>query len=415
MRFLVLFCCCFSVFIDTLSYSILLSFLPVTVSLWNGKESDVGIILSMYSLGYLFGSLAAGMARKWLSGRKSLMLGFAAIQIGAAVLLSTVEAYWSIVLARILQGLCSGALWVLCLEMLAEAFPQNTIGKVFAAVLLCNSFCNYVGPYIGGILFSKWGYFSSFYLLLVLSSLDGVFRLALLPSDKQAALAKRAGQKDDAAETISLGSDSQEENSQTHSSSVRATLTRLVRNRAYVILILESIGTTLLFGSLQAVMALYAAADPYRLSPESIGLVFIAMGAPEILFGPLSGILFDKFGLKSTLVTGLLICMGPFVALSFGLSLTWLITSLTILGGLSYFAMSSILGEVTLCVSVDDYPIAYSIYNSTYGLGLWIGPVWGTAVYQAVGFRVYSITGAVGCAVLFLLGLIYRRPEAPTI
>jgi MFS family permease len=102
-------------------------------------------------------------------------LGVATIAFGLATDL------WALILARIFQGISSGATWAIGLAMLADIYPTEQLGSIMGIALSGNTIGFLSGPPLGGVLYEYVGYSTPFFICAGLAFLDLLIRLFIVP------------------------------------------------------------------------------------------------------------------------------------------------------------------------------------------------------------------------------------------
>jgi EmrB/QacA subfamily drug resistance transporter len=90
----------------------------------------------------------------------------------------------------------------------------------------------------------------------------------------------------------------------------------LFRTRAYTCSALAMFLSSLAGGAVSFVLVFYLQGPPHRLDPLTAGLFLVPISASVILFGPVSGILSDRFGPRGLATGGLLLSAAGFLLLS---------------------------------------------------------------------------------------------------
>eukprot|EP00835_Amoeboradix_gromovi_P002593 NODE_150_length_17275_cov_0.559618.p8 type:complete len:248 gc:universal NODE_150_length_17275_cov_0.559618:12798-12055(-) len=151
---------------------------------------------------------------------------------------------------------------------------------------------------------------------------------------------------------------------------------------------------------LEPVLPLYLN-DEFHLNPSHIGLMFIVMSVPNILFSSYFGSLADKHGSLKVMICGMLLssCSNVLVGVSTAL---WVeIVALLLLGTgncLMFNPVASLIGSNT-----NSHGKVYSLFNCAWAIGMFIGPSISTFIYTSLGFRILMSMFA---SVVLLNGLI---------
>ena len=384
-------------------------------------EYHVGVILSFFALGYIAGStVAAAMytprdddaeqsrsltntpregededeekdeeghipkENSELTRLKVIMLAFGIIQVASSVIMALSKTYWALCLGRFLQGAATGAFWVISLSYLGFFFKTSQMGRVTSVLLACNSVSVYAGATVGGFFYEMFGYTGPFVCLIVLGLVDVALRLAMSSTTESPELDQSEQQQLLPPESTTTAA------TLPKSSKLSTRIYSLLSNVPFMIIILQESLIEILASSMEAVLSIHLLKPPFTLSPSFIGLVFLFAGLPELVFGPISGFVYDRYGFAWTSLPGLLLCIIPLAILSSpNLPLAIFVTCICFLCGLQCYANAAILPEISRLISAKDQPTAFAVYNIVYALGLWIGPLVSGFVYAAFGFSVY--------------------------
>lgn len=154
---------------------------PFGVSMLNLSLSEIGADFGVgaYALGwvsnaYLFSSVLflVPMARlSDLIGRKKLFLVGMCLATAAAVLEPFSPTFWVLVLLRFCDGLAMACVFGTSLPILSSIYPPSKRGSVFGINVAVVYIGSSMGPVIGGIMTSYFGWRSLFLLLIPLAVL----------------------------------------------------------------------------------------------------------------------------------------------------------------------------------------------------------------------------------------------------
>ena len=139
---------------------------------------------------------AAGFFMDRIGSRRTPFLICLVCPTGATALLAvgTKVGFW--VAGRLLQGVSTGLLWVVCLALLTDTVGPAGIGQAVGIIGIPMSMGSIVGPLLGGVIYTHAGYYAVFGLMFAMLGVDAVLRLVLVE--------KRVAQKWLKAEAVQL-------------------------------------------------------------------------------------------------------------------------------------------------------------------------------------------------------------------
>src|SRR3989344_3996997 len=160
------------VFIDLLGFGIVIPIIPILIEKIGGGVFMVGVVIALFSLfQFLFSPILGRLSDKY--GRKPVLVISSFINAASYLLIFLSQAFWIIVLARIIAGIGSANISV------AQAYIADTssshdrtkkmgyIGAAFGLGFI-------VGPLLGGVVGERFGIAAPFVIPAVLSALNTV-------------------------------------------------------------------------------------------------------------------------------------------------------------------------------------------------------------------------------------------------
>ena len=141
--------------------------------------------LSIYLIAFAVMNLFHGAISDAV-GRKPVVLAglvlFAISSIGCAMA-SSIEA---LLIYRFLQGLCAGVGMVISRAMVRDLFPPDDAQRMLSIVTIFFGVAPAIAPWIGGLIFVRWGWEAVFWFLAGLSIVLLILHASLLPESLQA-------------------------------------------------------------------------------------------------------------------------------------------------------------------------------------------------------------------------------------
>ena len=119
--------------------------------------------------------------------RKTLLLGIAVFTLGN-VLSALANSLALMLLARFVVGIGTAAIGPVILAYIATEFPQDKIAKGFSLYMLISSASVIIGPTIGGLIVSSYGWRAMLWVCVAIST--GIFTACFLTSRNQVSTKK---------------------------------------------------------------------------------------------------------------------------------------------------------------------------------------------------------------------------------
>lgn len=138
--------------------------LPNIVGSLDTTQAMVQLTLSGFMLGLAVGQLIIGPISDSL-GRKKLLVGGAVIALIASVIAAMAPTIEVLILARLLQGLGSGACVVLARAVVPDLAAGRKAAKAFSLLMTIQGIAPVAAPVIGGLLLDPIGWRGLFWVL----------------------------------------------------------------------------------------------------------------------------------------------------------------------------------------------------------------------------------------------------------
>ncbi|KAF8926327.1 hypothetical protein BGZ58_011280 [Dissophora ornata] len=389
-----------ALFVDMASYGIIVPILPFIVSeKINGGAADTGLLLAVYAIGMLLSSPLFGVLGDYFVSRRiPMLIGLVGMIISTILFMLTAN-FHVFLLARLLQGVAGGSVWIMGLALISDVFPAHTLGVQMGKALVGYTLGLMMGPPLGGILYEKGGYQAPFLFCSVITLIDFACRALIIEEREEIVKALREhGMQSEAseeeAEVVALRRMERLEES--------TSFWKLIKNKRLFGCIVVTACNAFAFSGAEPTVPLHLAST-FNLTSARIGLVFLAFSLPT-LTAPISGALSDKFGARAICLVSLVTC-GLSIAAT-GLlqhSLPMTIFLFTIIGTTGTAFLTPILGELSAVVRTtgtgDSFARAYAMFNMAFSIGVLVGPVVCGIVYESFGFTALCMTMA---GVLFM-------------
>ena len=351
--------------------------LPLFATDIGATPYEVGWIVIASTLPGILISFPAGAIADTL-GKRRVIVASLVVFATAPFLYLFVSAAWQLMAVRFYHGFATAIFGTVAAAAIAERFPQRR-----AAMLSTFSSVTIVGrsaaPFLGGFLISV----ASFQSVFVACAISGVLAFAvclLLPAEPRAVRGKTAFPP-------FLGA-----------------LRLVAGNRGIVLTSLVEAAQFLVFGAVEAFLALYAAS--VDIPPWQIGIILGVQLLSVVVVKPAMGALSDRPGRRAIILPGLLLAAVSVGLLPSGRDVLTL-SLLSLLYGVGFAAVtSSTSALVTDLTPKDHYGSSIGVLRTIMDVGQTIGPVMTGALVALWGYgAAFSALAAVvvASAVVFII------------
>lgn len=360
-----------AVFLDTLLYGIIVPVIPHYATTLGIPTIWLGFIFAAYSIGLLLAGVPAGLACDRFGYRPVMVSGALGLTL-ATTAFALSRSAWLLAASRLVQGVAAAATWSASLALVAILYPPHMRGQKMGVTMASTGLGTILGPLVGGALYQWAGYVYPFLLTAALGALLSLlFGVGPWPKD-------RAARAQGGFLWLKLTSNP---------------------NVLWVIAI--TLAGSFGYGMLEPTLPLHLH-QRFGLDSANVGLFFGIFSLTYALCQPLVGMLADRLGRKPLIAAGLLAeaALLPWLALAptaavqaavmaaLGLAVGTCSTPLLPLLAesvekLFYESTSKNPKAVPLN---NPYGTAFGVSNTVYSLGLVLGPLTGTALFQHLGF-----------------------------
>ena len=363
------------VFVDTMLYAALTPLLPHFAREFHLSKGGAGVLVAAYAAGALVGGLPGGWAASRFGTRRAVLVGLTCMGL-ASLGFAFASTFWTLFLARFLQGLGSAFTWAGAFAWLLAAAPRERRGELIGSAMGAAVFGALFGPVIGAA--------------AALAGRTPIF----------AALAGLAVVL--AAWTVRLPTPEDEP----HAS--YAAVRRGIHNRELQAGLGLMALPSLLFGILSTLGPLHLSRAGW--GAAAIGAVWLVGAAFETLQAPIVGRLSDRRGPLSPARVSLVLG----AAVSFALASDarpFVYVPLVVIAEASYGVLFTVaFALIANGAEASGIPqaLAFGVMNAAWALGAVTGPAAGGGIAGATGDWIPFVLA--GCACAVALGLMRRRP-----
>lgn len=410
-------------------------------------QSNVDGLLAAYAGASVLCSPVAGYVADKTSTRQApFLLGLLALML-ATLLLFLGTNMPVLILARLLQGVSGGFVWTIGLALCLETVGPENLGKTIGSIFSFISVGNLLAPLLGGVLYEKTGYAGVFGIGLAVLAVDFIMRVLVIEKK----VAKRYGVAEPTPSGDSEASQDQNTNGvgsgQPHSEqgeeepllgkeknpfklskeqpaiARKITILPCMTDPRLLTALLVAFVQALLLGSFDATVPT-TAKELFGFDSLKGGLLFLPLGAFDLIIGPLAGWFVDRYGTKPCAVIGysyltpVLILLrlphsgGKDQILLYGGLLALCGIGLAIIGAPSIVEAGSVVQkyyEANPDFFGDQGPYAqlYGLNSMVFSLGLAVGPALAGELKQVLGYGNMNIVLASVSLVTAVLSFVW--------
>ncbi|KAF3894714.1 MFS transporter [Trichophyton interdigitale] len=393
-------------------------------------QTWVAILLASYGATLIIGSLVFGYISDHSSQRKPAFFIGLISMAGAVTLFLISTSPPVLVIARLLQGLAAGGVWVAGLALIANRVSRDRIGEAMGHTTLGMTWGGLLGPFTG-IIYDKFGYYASFAIPLSLLGLDVILRLAIIEDRSESCLANgyKACSGDSSETTTCLADDENngqaslcqspsrldseaQQSKTTVSQKHLPPMVQLLRNPKILVTLLEIAVAASILSAFEATLPLFVI-QRFGWGSAGAGLIFLSITVPSTA-GILVGKLADKVGTRYFSPLAFLLA-GPAIFLMRYVTGPSVMNVLLLVGLLAVAGLSVVIVEVITMTevfhSVSDAEAktpeafgpygavaqAYAILNISFACGQFAGPLIAGLLKDGTGWQGMTLTLSLCC------------------
>ncbi|EZG01807.1 hypothetical protein H106_07867 [Trichophyton rubrum CBS 735.88] len=382
-------------------------------------QTWVAILLASYGATLIIGSLVFGYISDHSRQRKPAFFIGLISMAGAVTLFIVSTSPPVLVIARLLQGLAAGGVWVAGLALIANRVSRDRIGEAMGHTTLGMTWGGLLGPFTG-IIYDKFGYYASFAIPLSLLGLDVILRFAIIEDRSESCLTNgyKAGSGDSSETTPCLADDDQASlfqppsqldseaqcSNPTVSRKHLPPMVQLLRDPKILVTLLEIAVAASILSAFEA---------RFGWGSAGAGLIFLSITVPSTA-GILIGKLADKVGTRYFSPLAFLLA-GPAVFLMRYVTGPSVMDVLLLVGLLAAAGLSVVIIEVITMTevfhSVSDAEAktpeafgpygavaqAYAILNISFACGQFAGPLIAGLLKDGTGWQGMTLALSLCC------------------
>ncbi|XP_030843946.1 MFS-type transporter SLC18B1-like isoform X1 [Strongylocentrotus purpuratus] len=377
-----------------MSFSVLAPFFPYEAEKKGVSPTETGLVFGIFALTSFIASPILGKYLPTIGG-KFMFLSGSFVTSGCNILfgfLNKIEGKTTFLIycfvIRIVEALGSAATNTAGLAICANVYPDKVAQmsgflEVFVGIGLA------IGPALGSLFYGIGGYQLPFLVIGLTAMAFTILNIFTLPSLKSV----------------------NKENTSTGS------LQDVMKIPAVWVVFICCGWASTCIGFTEATLTLHLTSPPFNLSPSSTGLLFFVNSVIYGIFAPIAGYIADKKEKTRIMITvgmcltGIsLMLVGPSPLLHIQGQLWIMVISLVILGFGLAFAMIPTFLDMLFSASWYGLPdnlatqsLISGLFNSSFTLGYFLGPIGGGALVERIGFNWTSTFSACGCFITVLM------------
>lgn len=354
--------------------------LPLFAQALNASPSEIGWIVIASTLPGILISFPAGALSDFL-GRRRVLLASLVVFASAPFLYLLVSEIWQLMAVRFYHGFATAIFGTVASAAIAERYTTGRAARLstFSSVTIVG---RSVAPFLGGLLISL----ASFDAVYIACAISGVLALAtgLLLRDAAPAAAHRLKLPD-------------------YWGSVKIVL----RERRILAVSLIEAAQYLVFGAIEAFLALFAAS--LDIPAWQIGVILGGTLVSIVFAKPLMGKVSDKVGRKQVIIPGLLIGAVSVLLLPHAPNFIGL-SALSLAFGIGFATVtSSTAALVADLTKHGSYGSSMGVLRTVMDVGQSIGPVLTGWMVGYAGYgSAFTLLAVILLFAALLLGLMFR-------
>jgi len=358
--------------------------LPLFALALHATPSEIGWIVMASTLPGILISFPAGALSDFL-GRRRLLLAALLVFATAPFLYLIVSNAWQLMAVRFYHGFATAIFGTVASAAIAARYTADRAAKLstYSSITIVG---RSIAPFLGGFLISL----ASFDAVYIACAISGVLALAaglLLRDAAPAAAAK-----------LELPH-------------FWVSLKTVLRDRRIMLVSVIEAAQYLVFGAIEAFLALFAAS--LGLPAWQIGMILGVQLVSIVFAKPLMGKVSDRVGRKQVIIPGLLIGAASIVLLPYAPNFIGL-TVLSLAFGLGFATVTSSTAALVADLTQDNrYGSSMGVLRTVMDVGQSIGPVLTGWMVGYAGYgSAFTLLAAILLAAALLLGLLFKVDTA---
>ncbi|KAL4885818.1 major facilitator superfamily domain-containing protein [Aspergillus karnatakaensis] len=248
----------------------------------------------------------AHFADKTPSRKVPLLLSLTACALGTG-LVACAPSIWVLILGQIFQALASSSVWIVAFATLVDNVKGENKGKVVGTAMSFVGVGMFAGPMVSGTLLELLGYWPAWSGALLLLVIDFLARLVMIdlratssPSTPSETDVEDGDEDDEETRLLppSLTPSPPPEPQDPFKTTTQPNFyTLMLTNPQILAGLFNTLILSIILSAFDTTLPVHVR-DAFNWGPLAVGLLFLLLQVPSILFGPPIGWLRDRFGLR---------------------------------------------------------------------------------------------------------------------
>lgn len=355
--------------------------LPLFALSLHATPAEIGWIVMASTLPGVLISYPAGALSDHL-GKRRMLLASLIVFATAPFLYLVIETAWQLMVVRFYHGFATAIFGTVASAAIAERYTADRAARLstYSSVTIVG---RSIAPFLGGFLISL----ASFDAVYIACAISGVLALAaglLLRDEAPASTVKRERPP------------------------FWASLATVLRDRGIMLVSGVEAAQYLVFGAIEAFIALFAAS--LGIPAWQIGVILGVQLVSIVFAKPLMGRLSDRIGRRQVILPGLLIGAASVALLPFASSFIGL-SALSLLFGIGFATVTSSTAALVADLTRNGrYGSSMGVLRTVMDVGQSIGPVLTGWMVGVAGFgSAFTLLAAILLIAALLLGLLFKE------
>ncbi|MCC4722544.1 MFS transporter [Salinicoccus sp. RF5] len=359
-------------------YLLLVTMATYAMDTYDASVSMGGFVSSIFIIGALFGRLYGGKRIAVVGNRKMLLIGTVSVLLATSLYFLPLGLYPLMVL-RFLHGLAMGLATTATSTIVSQIIPTSRSGEGIGYFSMSVVMATAIGPLIGVMLLTQFGFNSIFLFSLIMAALSLVLSLSLQPPEVKVETGRKGFRITDYFEARALP----------------------ISIAMFVL--------ALAYSSILSFVTEYAAEINLV---EAGSFFFLVYGMSVLLSRPFTGRLMDQRGANIVVYPALVSFAAGMLMLSQSFA-GWMFLAAAVLMGLGYGNFQSIAQALAIKLTPHHrMGLANSTYFIALDLGLGLGPLMLGYIVPVSGYRgMYMVLVAVILAGIAVYHFMHGRRD----
>ncbi|MFQ6105716.1 MAG: MFS transporter [Candidatus Hydrothermarchaeaceae archaeon] len=353
------------------SFYFLLATLPLYILTIGGSESEIGLIIGIFTISAVIFRLFLGREAD-VRGKKKILVLSSLMFLIAMFIYSLTSSVAELLALRLFHGVAWAGVTTSAGAIIADLVPEKRRGEGMGYYGMFANLAMGFGPALGMAIANIYGFNSMFFSASAIAVLALLISLSIKGSYKSGRI------KSAEASMLSRGA------------LFPSTVMLLV---------------TMTYGSIVSFLPLHARS----VGIENPGIFFTPYAVVLLITRPIAGKLSDKYGRRLVIIPGIILMGLGMLALSYTLTLSILLL-VALLYGMGFGSVQPTLMALTVDrVRPERRGAAMGTFSSAFDLGIAIGSIFLGVVLQVTSFKIMYICAAFASLIGLFVFLIGRK------